>query len=153
MRSNRRKRDADRRGNAKSSDKLRRAAITILPLTLTALAFWAAPAGYEAHLFEDLQSAKVGALVAIAAVHLFAPIWAATRDNWWTAGAAQVVLVGVNDLLWLQFILTRAHDAPVPKCGTGAIAFAMATCLAYFVYVPVALFTTYLIDKKRAGDG
>lgn len=129
--------------------ELKSAFVTIWPLSFTAAALWATTAAYEVQWFDDLHAAKMGAVVLMLAVHVFAPFWAGTRSNWWSAGVAQVMLVGVNDYFWLQLALEASRDAVrVSKCGTGGAFLVLGTMVGFLVYVPLALVNARAVHRK-----
>lgn len=120
--------------------ELEAAAVTILPLSLTAVALWVTHAAYQAYLFDALDSAKLGAFAMMIVVHLFAPVWAGTRPKWFTAAIAQLALIAVNDILFLRLILTRAHDyVEVSQCGMAGLMYCLMAITGFVIWIPLTL--------------
>lgn len=133
--------------------KLKSAAITCLPLTMTAAAFWATRAAYEAHLFEGLDFAQQTGFVLLIAVHLFAPIWAGVRPRWKSAAAAQLGLVALNDFYFLGLALTIPHGVMPHRCGLGSAMLGMVTLLGFFLFIPILLLAARAVHGRRNSVG
>lgn len=125
------------------------AILTFVPLGVTALALWATRAAYEAYFFEALRPAQFAGFMVLCAVHLFAPIWAGTRRQWFAAALLQLGLVAVHYYLFFQLALTRPHDfVPSSGCGLAGGMFLLLMLGGFLLYIPFALLTARGVHKK-----